>query len=91
MASPQVAGLAALYAGMKGYTTATPGAPLKIWRALQLGSDSISGSPNWEGSSAPESLQTMPSKYPQRRKVQPRAAGSALRAGQEATLAQEKV
>jgi thermitase len=43
MASPQVTGLAALYAGMRGYTQATPGAPLDIWRAIQRGADGDGG------------------------------------------------
>ncbi|MCC6728782.1 MAG: S8 family serine peptidase [Chthonomonadales bacterium] len=39
MASPQVAGLAALYAGMKGYSQATPGVSLLIYQALQRAAD----------------------------------------------------
>jgi len=45
MATPQVAGAAALYAGMKGYQTATPGAPKEIFQALQR---SVYGVPTWE-------------------------------------------
>jgi thermitase len=48
MAAPQVTGLAALYAGMKGYTQETPSVCLKIWRALQRGcEDILGGSGNW--------------------------------------------
>ncbi len=43
MAAPHVAGLAALYAGMKGYTRATPGANLLIWQALQQAADGEGG------------------------------------------------
>ncbi len=42
MASPQVVGLAALYAGMQGYTQA-PGVPQKLWQAIQRGSDPVGG------------------------------------------------
>ncbi len=47
LACPHVAGLAALYAGYKGITRATPNAPMLIWRALCRGSDSILSSPGW--------------------------------------------
>jgi subtilisin family serine protease len=43
MAAPHVAGLAALYAGFKGYTQATSGAPRQIIRAIQRGADNIAG------------------------------------------------
>lgn len=46
MACPQVTGLAALYAGMKGYTQ-TPGTPLRIWQALQRGADGVPGLEGW--------------------------------------------
>jgi subtilisin family serine protease len=47
MASPQVAGLAALVAGSKGWTQSTPGAPVKIWQAIQRGADSLGGGSEW--------------------------------------------
>jgi subtilisin family serine protease len=43
MASPHVAALAALYAGSKGFTQATPNAPTKIMQAIQRGADNIIG------------------------------------------------
>jgi serine protease len=43
MASPHVAALAALYAGSKGFTQATPNAPTKIIQAIQRGADNIIG------------------------------------------------
>ena len=43
MASPEAAGLAALYAGSKGYTQQTPGVTVKIWQALQRGADNVAG------------------------------------------------
>ncbi len=43
MASPHVAALAALYAGFKGFTQATPDAPRKIIRAIQRGADNVAG------------------------------------------------
>ncbi len=46
MACPQVAGVAALYAGKMGYTQATPNVCLKIWQALQRGADDIAGTSN---------------------------------------------
>jgi subtilisin family serine protease len=46
MASPHAAGLAALYAGYKGFTQATPDAPRKIIRAIQRGADNIYGTAN---------------------------------------------
>jgi thermitase len=49
MSAPQVTGVAALYAGMKGFTQSTPNAPLRIWQALQRGAENIAGgSGNWE-------------------------------------------
>ena len=49
MAAPQVAGLAALYAGYKGFTQNTPDVCLKIWQALQRGCDNIAGgSGGWD-------------------------------------------
>ncbi len=43
MASPHVAGLAALYAGYKGYTRSTPGANLLTWQAIQQAADGTGG------------------------------------------------
>lgn len=43
MASPHVAGLATLYAGYKGFTQASAGAPTKIIQAIQKGADNIAG------------------------------------------------
>src|SRR5207248_5469677 len=43
MASPQAVGLAALYAGMKGFSQQTPGVTVKIWQALQQGADNVAG------------------------------------------------
>src|SRR5207249_4624866 len=43
MASPQVTGLAALYAGMRGFTQTTPGAPLQIMQAIQKTADGDGG------------------------------------------------
>ncbi len=45
MASPQVVGLAALIAGMKGYTQATPNVATKLWQAIQRGAD---GGTSWD-------------------------------------------
>ena len=47
MASPQVAGLAALYAGYKKYTPSTPNGPLLLWQALQKSADDVGGGPEW--------------------------------------------
>lgn len=47
MAAPEVTGTAALYAGMKGWRTATPGAPLQIYQALQRGADDVTGDTSW--------------------------------------------
>jgi hypothetical protein len=46
MASPHVAGLAALYAGSRNITQQTPGAPQILVRAIQRGADNILGSFN---------------------------------------------
>ncbi len=43
MAAPEVAGLAALYAGRNGITQSTPNAPLRIWQAIQQGADGAGG------------------------------------------------
>ncbi len=42
MSSPQVAGLAALYAGKKGFTQSTANL-IKIWQAIQQGADGFGG------------------------------------------------
>jgi len=43
MASPHAVGLAALYAGMKGYTQSTPNVTVLLWQALQRAADGDGG------------------------------------------------
>lgn len=47
MASPQVAGLAALYAGYQNITQQTPNAPLVLWQALQRCCNNNGGGVDW--------------------------------------------
>jgi thermitase len=46
MATPHVAGLAALYAAAQGITQQTPGGNAAIIRAIQKGADNVAGTPN---------------------------------------------
>jgi thermitase len=46
MATPHVAGLAALYAGSQGIDQATPGGNAAIMRAIQKGAENVASTPN---------------------------------------------